>query len=60
MVSAAFLSGSSSESTTGLLPQYESDDYWRAEVTLTGTTAIARIGSSYGGCYITGIFEYTK
>lgn len=60
LVSAVFLSGSSSESTTGLLPQYESDDDWRAEVTLTGTTAIARIGSSYGGCYITGIFEYTK
>ena len=60
MVNAVFLSGSSSESTSGLLPQYESDDYWRAEVTLAGTSVIARIGSSYGGCYITGVFEYTK
>lgn len=60
IVSAVFLSGDSDGATGSQMPLYPNDTYWRADATMYGTAVVVRIGASYGGCYVTGIFEYTK
>lgn len=60
IVSAVFLSGDSSEGTGAQMPLYPNDTYWRADATMYGTDVVVRIGVSFGSCYVTGVFEYTK
>lgn len=60
IVSAVFLSGDSDGETGSQMPSYPNDTYWRADATLAGTEVVVRIGASFSGCYITGVFEYTK
>lgn len=60
IVSAVFLSGDSDGATGSQMPLYPNDTYWRADATMYGTDVVVRIGASHGGCYVTGIFEYTK
>lgn len=60
IVSAVFLSGDSDGATGSQMPLYPNDTYWRVDATMYGTDVVVRIGASYGGCYVTGVFEYTK
>lgn len=60
IVSAVFLSGDSDGATGSQMPLYPNDTYWRADATMYGSDVVVRIGVSYGECWVTGIFEYTK
>ena len=61
IVSAVFLSGDSDGATGSQMPLYPNDTYWRADATMYGSAVVVRIGASHsGGCWVTGIFEYTK
>lgn len=60
IVSAVFLSGDSDGATDSQMPAYPNDTYWRADATMSGSAVVVRIGASYGSCWVTGIFEYTK